>query len=93
MPREGSSRSIDTSGDAEERQPLLGNGPKPASEERRLPESTIPNGSDANLMILLPCLMLSVFLVAFDVTVVAAVYSIMSICLSVSPADHQRIRF
>ena len=93
MPREGSSRSIDNLGDADERLPLLGNGLQPASEVRRLPDSTIPDGSNANLTIILPCLMLSVFLVAFDVTVVAAVYSIMSIYVSVSPTDRQRIRF
>ena len=93
MPHGGGSGSINHSGDVDEGQPLLGSGRKPARADRRIPDSTVPSGSDTNLKIILPCLMLCVFLAAFDVTVVAAIYSVMSLDVSVCRTDCQRIRF
>jgi hypothetical protein len=76
MPNEGSNRS-DVIANLDERQPLLGNGPKPASEE---PPLTDLISKDApNLKIVLPCLMVCAFLAAFDITVIASIYSIMSL--------------
>jgi hypothetical protein len=76
MPHEGSGRS-DAITNVDEQQPLLGNGPKPAAEETPLTDSTSKDAP--NLKIILPCLMVCAFLAAFDVTVVAAIYSIMSL--------------
>lgn len=77
MPLEGSFRNVGSNSDADEQQPLL-------SSPRKLPTinsstETDPSLSpDVDLRVILPALMVCAFLAAFDVTVVAAIYPIMS---------------
>jgi MFS family permease len=80
MPHEGRSRTAESPGDAvDERQPLLGNGPQPSSEVCTSPDAASPEDSGANLEIVLPCVMMCAFLSAFDITVLATIYSGMSV--------------
>ena len=73
MPLADSVQNIEIGCSANERQPLLFGPRKLPIGDDPLTEDT----TEADLRVILPALMVSVFLAAFDVTVVAAIYPIM----------------
>lgn len=75
MPFEGNTRHVGSHSEADEQQPLLLSRRKPLPPDDSLADSLTP---DVNLRVILPALMVCAFLAAFDVTVVAAIYPIMS---------------
>lgn len=78
MPREAGVQNVDRESDATERQPLLSASPKLSPQEN----GPVPAASSrTDLRLILPTLMVCAFLAAFDVTVVAAIYSIMLLSL------------
>lgn len=64
--------------DTDELQPLLSSSLKLPGPEGDSTKSPLSPSPEADIRIILPALMLCAFLAAFDVTVVAAIYPIMS---------------
>jgi hypothetical protein len=77
MPFEGQVRDTDCGPAPDERQPLL-SGSKIAPEDASLNNAS-GEKKGADLRIVLPAIMTCAFLAAFDVTVVAAIYSVMCV--------------